>query len=75
MRANERLHMENEASSCSENAWILDSRVLPEVWLDAQALTAGTLIGLSDILAQKLSSKAPLNWRRTLSVAVSFLLR
>lgn len=35
-----------------------------------QAITSGTLAALSDITAQKLASNAPLNWRRTLALAL-----
>jgi hypothetical protein len=34
-----------------------------------QAITAGILAGASDLLAQRLTSSAPHNWRRTLSIA------
>ena len=35
-----------------------------------QAITSGSLAALSDITAQKLVSNAPLNWRRTLAMAL-----
>ena len=36
-----------------------------------QAITAGVLAGVSDLLAQRLSSRGtPANWRRTLSIAL-----
>ena len=35
-----------------------------------QAITSGSLAALSDITAQKLVSNAPLNWRRTLALAL-----
>jgi peroxisomal membrane protein 2 len=35
-----------------------------------QAITAGVLIGASDLLAQRLASSAPANWRRTLCMAL-----
>ena len=34
-----------------------------------QAITAAVLAGLSDIIAQKLAAKAPVNWRRTAAMA------
>lgn len=35
-----------------------------------QAITSGSLAALSDITAQKLVSNAPLNWRRTVAMAL-----
>ena len=35
-----------------------------------QAVTAAVLIAASDLLAQRLTSAAPTNWRRTLSMAL-----
>ena len=34
-----------------------------------QAITAAVLAGLSDLIAQKLAAKAPVNWRRTAAMA------
>lgn len=38
--------------------------------LRTKALTAAFLAGLADVIAQRLSSRARLNWRRTLSIAL-----
>ena len=42
--------------------------------LQTKALTSATLAACSDMLAQRLSSPAPLNWRRTATVALFGLL-
>lgn len=39
-----------------------------------QAITAGVLSGISDLLAQRLASSGPVNLRRTLAVALWGLL-
>ncbi|KAK9817107.1 hypothetical protein WJX72_009641 [[Myrmecia] bisecta] len=38
--------------------------------LKTKAVTAAALAGLSDLLAQKISSNAPVNWRRTCALAI-----
>ena len=38
----------------------------------AQALTAAGLAGASDLVAQRISGTAPINWRRTALMAVRF---
>jgi len=38
--------------------------------IKTKALTAAGMAGASDLLAQRLASKAPINWRRTLAMAL-----
>mmetsp|Transcript_5563 Transcript_5563/g.15941 ORF Transcript_5563/g.15941 Transcript_5563/m.15941 type:complete len:187 (+) Transcript_5563:226-786(+) len=50
-------------------AWARYSQQLSKKPLPTKAVTAGCLSGASDILAQTLTSKGPINWRRTLAIA------
>lgn len=51
-------------------AWSRYLRSLEREPIKTKAITSGTLAALSDITAQKLASNAPLNWRRTLALAL-----
>ncbi|DBB08125.1 hypothetical protein WJX82_004659 [Trebouxia sp. C0006] len=51
-------------------AWARYLRQLEREPLKTKAITSGSLAALSDITAQKLVSNAPLNWRRTIAMAL-----
>lgn len=53
-----------------ELAWRRYLQQLEQKPVKTKAITAGVLAGVSDLLAQRLSSGAPTNWRRTLSIAL-----
>ncbi|EFN52473.1 hypothetical protein CHLNCDRAFT_138820 [Chlorella variabilis] len=51
-------------------AWRRYLQALDQKPLKTKAVTAAVLIAASDLLAQRLTSAAPTNWRRTLSMAL-----
>ena len=56
--------------SCPGDARDRVSDTIPMRSRSLQAITAGLLSGASDVVAQTLTASRPLNWRRTLAVAV-----
>lgn len=56
--------------SILEVAWGRYLKQLEQKPLKTKAVTAGALAAASDVLAQRLTFKGPLNWRRTLAIAL-----
>ena len=50
-------------------AWRRYLRTLRDRPLRTKAATSSCIAALADVLAQRLTSRAPLNWRRTLAIA------